>query len=353
MENLYLQRNKAKHWSRVQQAQYKINAEFQQASAADFGIMLNKWGVSSNLVANTGISPDEAYREMDDKTVVILNPLGEFATYQRVNAKSKSVNLGKLDYTYRQASAQTGGTISMSGQTGVITDAVEYKNAGTVIPIIDHGVKRDWREYLTFGADGFDTMIDDNREAALVVLRTANKYLWSGDATIKSPDGRVWLGLKADPSIVQETTAVDMADNSTTAKAIVDEIVRLRDKLRIDNNCSQSLDLGISQTMMSYWESTPYSVNDKGFGTVLSYVQGLNGISSVYEDPQLVGGKQLLMAYIDLDGLHAVTGQAVSSYMDQRTKHNDPFIMVKWMAQGFVAKNTFSGQKCALYCKSA
>jgi hypothetical protein len=59
------------------------------------------------------------------------------------------------------------------------------------------------------------------------------------------------------------------------------------------------------------------------------------------------------MAYINIDGLHAVTGQAISSYMVQRIKHNDPFIMVKWMAQGFLAKTDFKNQKCALYCKAA
>ena len=343
MSTLYLNRNEAKNWNRAQRNQYKTNAELQKASEQDL----------SKLLKNAGISPDEAYREMEQKSVIILNPAGEFATYQRLNAVSKAVNLGKLDYTYRQASAQTGGKVSLSGQTGIITDAVEYKNAGTVIPIIDHGVKRDWREYLTFGADGFDTMVDDDREATLVALRTANSYLWDGDTSIVSPDGRSWAGIKADTSLVQTTTTVDMAAAATTAKAIVDEVVAKRDLLRITNNCSQMLELAISREMMSKWESTPYSVSDTGFGTVLSYVRGLNGIASVYEDPQLSGGKELMMAYIDLDGLHAVTGQAMSSYMNQRFMHNDPYIMVKWMAQGFVSKNTFTGQKCALYCQSA
>jgi hypothetical protein len=343
MSTLYLNRNKAKEWTRAQRHQYQVNAELQRASESDF----------KKLLTNAGVSPDEAYREMDDRTQIIMNPAGEFATYQRINAVSKAVNLGKLDYTYRQASAQTGGKVSLSGQTGIITDAVEYKNAGTVIPIMDHGTKRDWREYLTFGADGFDTMVDDSREATLVLLRTANNYLWNGDATVKSPDGRVWSGIKADTSLVQATTSVDMDDNATTGKAIVDEIARLRDLLRITNNCSQLIELAISREMMSYWERTPYSTTEPSFGTVLQQVRGMNGIASVYEDPMLSGGQELMMAYINLDGLHAVTGQAMSSYMDQRTKHNDPYVMVKWMAQGFVSKNTFSGQKCALYCQAA
>ena len=329
--------------TRTQKSQFSANAELQVVSVEDF----------KKLAANAGISPDEAYREMDNLTVAIMNPEGEFATYARVAAVSKSVNLGKLDYTYRQASAQTGGKVSLSGQTGIITDAVEYKNAGTVIPVIDHGSKRDWREMLTFGADGFDTMVDDAREAELVILRTANGYLWNGNAKVKSPDGRVWLGLKADPSLVQETTSLDMSINATTASDIVAEVRRLRDIIRITNNCSNPVDLGISREMMSYWEDLPYSVNDESFGTVLSHIEGLRGINSVYEDPELVGGKELLMEFINLGGLNALTGQAVSSYMDQRVKHIDPYVIVKWMAQGFIAKSDFKGQKGALYCKSA
>jgi len=59
------------------------------------------------------------------------------------------------------------------------------------------------------------------------------------------------------------------------------------------------------------------------------------------------------MEFINLSGLNALTGQAVSSYMDQRAKHNDPYVMGKWMAQGFIDKSDFKGQKGALYCKSA
>lgn len=346
LKTLHLDIADCAKWDRAQRSQWTEKAMRQNSSLG------GKFGVDK-LFANAGISPDEAYREMEDRTVAILNPAGEFATLSRLNGVSRAVGIGKLDYTYRQASAQTGGQVSMSGQTGIITDAGEYKNAGTVIPIIDHGVKRDWREMETFGADGFDVMVDDNREATLVVTRTTNDYLWDGDAKIKSPDGRVWLGIRNDPSLAQETTSVDMANAATTGKQIVDEVARLRDILRITNNCAGMIELGISREMMSYWERTPYNQNDANYGTVLSNIRSLNGIASVYEDPALSGGQQLLMSFFSLDGFHAVTGQALSSYMKSRFDHNDPYCMIKWMAQGFVSKNTYSGQKCALYCKAA
>lgn len=341
--SLYLNRSNAKDWTRAQKAQFLVNKGRQEASGQDL----------SKLLSNAGISPDSAYREMEDRTTIILNPAGEFATYSRVSAVSKSVNLGKLSYVYRQGSAQSGGTISLSGQTGIITDAGEYKNAGTVIPVIDKGIKRDWRENMTLSADGFDAWVDDAREGSLAIMRTANNYMWNGDASIKSPDGYSWLGIKADTSLVQTTTSVDMANTATTGKTIVDEIGVKLDLLRITNNCASLIELGVSREIMAYWDRTPYSASEPSMGSILLYVKGLNGIASVYEEPQLSGGKNFLMAYISLDGLHSVTGQAMSTYMDQRTKHNDPFIMVKWMAQGFVSKNTFTGQKCALYCKAA
>ena len=344
--SLILLRNEAGTFSRPQKAQWAANTELQNAS------LEGKYGFKA-LLKNSGITPDEAYREMEDKTKIATDPTGEFATWNLVNGASRSVGLGKLSYVYRQASEQTGGTVSMSGQTGVITDAVEYKNAGTVIPIIDHGTKREFREYLTFGADGFDTMVDDNRESGKVLMRTANAYLWDGDASIKSPDGNVWTGIRNDASLVQETTSLDMANASTTGKQIVDEIARLRDILEITNNCVDEKELGISREMFSYWERTPYNQNDAGYGTVLQAVQALTGISRIYRDPQLSGGKQLFMGFVDIDGFHAVTGQAMSNYMVQRNMHNDPFTMVKWMAQGYIAKADFNGKKTAMYVKSA
>lgn len=343
MSTLYLNRAEAKTWTRAQKEQYKENVLRQNASAKDFKI----------LADNAGLSPDEAYREVDQKTVAVMNSVGEFATLFRLNAVSKSVSIGTTDYVYRQRSTMAGGTVSMSGQTGIITDAVDYQHAGTVIPIIDFGSKRDWRAMLKASNDGLDVMSDDAEEAELVALRTINKYMFDGDDTVKSDDGRVWLGIKGDPSLVQTTTSVDMASSATTAKTIVNEIIKLRDLLRITNNCSADLDLGISQEMMSYWESLPYSVNDKGFGTVLSYVESLRGIKSVYEEPEFTGGKELMLAYVDQRGLHAVTGQAMSTYMKQRFEHNDPFVLIKWMAQGFLAKSDYKGQKTALYCKAA
>lgn len=342
MSTLFLNRKEAKTWTRAQKSQYKENAMRQNASAKDFKV----------LADNAGLSPDDAYREVDSMTMDVMNPVGEFATMFRLNAVAKSVSIGTTDYTYRQRSQMAGGTVSMSGQTGVILDKVDYKHAHTVIPIMDFGAKRDWRAMLKASNDGLDVMADDAEEAELVILRTANDYMFNGDASVKSDDGAVWLGIKGDPTLVQTTTAVDLASSSTEAQTIVDTIGAKIDLLRITNNCSGMLDLGVSREIMSHWDRTPFSVGDKAFGSLKDYIAGMNGIKSLYEEPEFSGGKEFMLAFIDPRGLHAVTGQAVSTYMKQRFEHNDPFVLIKWLAQGYCAKADYSGQKTALYCKA-
>lgn len=331
--------------SRAQIKQLEINHSYRDAS------LEGKYGFAK-MVKNAGLTPDEAYRYMETKTKIATTPTGEFATWQVLQGTAKSINLGHEQYTYRQASEQTGGTVSMSGNTGITTDKVEYKFKNAVIPIIDHGTRREFREFLTMSADGFDAWADDTREAQKVMFRTSNNYLWDGDASIKSKDGAVWLGLRGDTSLIQETTSVDMADNATTGKTIVDEIGRLLDIMEIDNNSVGPKQLGISLATYAYWNRTPYNVDQSGFGSIMDAVMKL-GFASVYRDPKLVGGKQFLMAEFGEEGLQAVTGQAYSTYIAERVRHNDAHVAVNWMAQGYVAKQDFAGKKTAMYVQSA
>jgi hypothetical protein len=331
--------------NRAQIKQLETNHSYREASKD------GKYGFAK-LIKNAGLTPDEAYRYIETMTVISTDPVGEFATWNVLQGTSKSINLGHEQYTYRQASEQTGGTVSMSGNTGITTDKVEYANKNAVIPIIDHGTRREFREFLTMSADGFDAWADDTREAQKVLFRTSNNYLWDGRADIKSKDGAVWLGLRGDPSLVQETTSVDMANNATTGKVIVAELGRLLDIMEIDNNCAGPKKLGISMTMHSYWTRTRYSDAEPSAGTIMDAVMKL-GFEVIYRDPKLVGGKQLLLAEFGQDGLQAITGQAYSTYIAERVRHNDAHVAVNWMAQGYVAKQDFASKKTAMYVKSA
>jgi len=331
--------------NRAQLKQLEINHMYRNAS------LDGKYGFE-RLAKNAGLTPDEAYRYMETETKISTDPVGEFATWNILQGTSRSINLGHEQYTYRQASEQTGGTVSMSGNTGITTDKVEYKFKNAVVPIIDHGTRREFREFLTMGADGFDAWADDTREAQKVLFRTSNDYLWEGKADIKSKDGAVWLGVRLDPSLIQETTAVDMASDAVSGSAIVDEIGRLLDIMEIDNNCVGPKQLGVSMRTWAHWNRTRYSATEPSAGTIMDAIMKL-GFSNIYRDPKLVGGKQFLIAEFGSDGFQAVTGQAYSTYIAERVRHNDPHVAVNWMAQGYVAKQDFAGKKTAMYVKAA
>lgn len=325
-------------------AQWLQNQGFRVASERDLKELLMR--------CNAGLSPAEAYREMDDRSQVVANPIGEFASLARAQAVSKSVDLGRTAFDYRKASDKSGGQTSMSGQVGITSDKIAYTYAGTPIPIHDDAYRVEWREGLSMQAEGFDYQIDGMRESELQVMRSANTYYWDGNESVKAKD-RVWLGFKADPSVLQTTTAVDFTNPATTAEDMVAEVIRLRDILRINNNCAEQLDLGVSREIYSIWEYLPYSINDRAFGTVLDKVKSLAGIADVYEEPQLSGGQQLAFTAFSQSGFHAVTGMAMATYMKQRLQHNDDWTWIKWMAQGFLSRVDAKGNKCAMYVQAA
>lgn len=331
--------------NRSQIKQLEVNHSYREAS------LEGQHGFKA-IAANAGLTPDEAYQFMEDQTKIATNPVGEFATWQLLQGTAKSINLGHEQYTYRRASEQTGGQVSMSGNTGITTDKVEYDFQRAVVPIIDHGTRREFREFLTMGADGFDAWADDTREARKVLFRTSNDYLWEGKADVKSKDGVAWLGIRGDSSLIQEATAIDLANAATTGKQVVDELGRLLDVMEIDNNSMGPKQLGISRQAWSYWTRTRYSETEPSAGTIMDAVMKL-GFENIYRDPKCRTGQEMIMAEFGQEGFHALTGQALSVYMAERTMHNEPYVAVNWMAQGYIAKSDYNGKKTAMYVQAA
>ena len=332
-----LARNSAE--KRIMQGQWDELTAMRQNSLKDVEQLIHMTG-------NVARSPAEAYREFDQTTKIEQVPAGEFATLTRLLQVSRPVSIGREVFEYRQASDAGRGQTSMSGQIGVKLDHVDYKYAGTVIPVHDIGFGRRWREVESMRAEGFDALVDDSREAERELIRTIDNYLWDGDANIVFK-GNSWLGIKNDPTVANETLGVDLSAAASTAHDIRNEVKRVRDVLYITNNCTKMLRLGVSREIMSNWENE-FTVNDVGFGTILDFVKKLRGIEEIYEDSRLVGN-QLTLAYMAQDGFHPVTGMGLSTYAVPRLYHNSDFNFIKWAAIGFLSRNDYSGRTCALY----
>jgi hypothetical protein len=323
---------------RVMGNQYKEAVALQNAGLTAMQDMLS--------MCNAAQTPAEAYREFDATTTIEARSQGEFSTLTKLLQKARSVSIGKEVFEHRKASKAGNGQTSMSGQVGIKMDHVDYKYAGTVVPIHDIGFGRTWREVESMRAEGFDALVDDSRECELSLMERLESYLWNGDAKMVVK-GRSWLGIKADPSIATATLGVDLSAAASSATDIQNEVKRVRDILRITNKCSKDLRVAVSQEIMSNWER-PTTLQDIGFRTILEFVMSLRGIAEVYEDPQL-SGNEMFMYWDDQQGFHPVVGMGISTYAVQRPNHNDDFNYVKWAAMGWLAKTTYDGNKCALF----
>lgn len=325
---------------RIIEGQYKEVTELRNASLGDMKQML--------AITNAGQTPAEAYREFDSTTKIDMVPAGEYATLTRLMMKARSINIGREVFEYRAASraSDSHGKSSMSGQIGINMDHVDYKYPGTVVPVHDLGFGRRWRELEAMRADGFDALVDDSREAERSLMGVIDNYLWDGDSSL-SMKGSQWLGIKNDPTVANATIGVDLDAAASSAVDIRNEVSRIRDILRITNNCTQDIRLGVSREILSNWER-PFSVTDSLFGTVLEYVMKLRGISEIYEDSRLTGN-QIVMFWDDQQGFHPVVGMGLSSYAVPRLTHNADFNFIKWCAVGFIVKTDFEGRTCALY----
>lgn len=298
------------------------------------------------LKTNVAQTPAEAFREFDATTTIEARSQGEFSTLTKLLQVGRPVSIGKEVFEHRKASKAGISQTSMSGQVGIKMDHVDYKVAGTVIPIHDTGFGRTWREVESMRSEGFDALVDDSRESELTLMEQNNSYLWDGNAGIKVK-GRSWLGIKADPSIATATIGLDLSIDASSAQDIQNEVKRIRDILRITNKCSHDLRLGVSQEIMSNWERS-VALTDSTFGTILSFVLELRGIIEVYEDPEMVDN-EIFFFWDNQMGFHPVVGMGISTYAVQRNAHNDDFNFVKWNAVGWLAKTDFSGNKCALF----
>ena len=120
---------------------------------------------------NQGLIPQDVYQEFDRTAETIMRSDNGDVILNDILPMSKSVSIGKIVHKYRQVSDAGRAQTSISGQNGVKMDQTESKYAGTIIPIQDIGFSRNFREVEAGSSEGYDALIDDNRES-MVTFRS-------------------------------------------------------------------------------------------------------------------------------------------------------------------------------------
>jgi hypothetical protein len=188
-------RTAQEHWEEVQRARETANRHNMALNAM------------AGLKGNTGLIPQDVFQEFDNVTVERFRSDDGDTFLNDLLPLSRSISIGKLVHKFRQASDAGRVQTSMSGQIGVKFDQVEFTFDGSIVPVHDAGFFRNWREWNAMTSEGFDALVDDQRETVAAVRRHLADQFLDGhtdtDGNNIVVDGISWGGMRNDSRVAQ------------------------------------------------------------------------------------------------------------------------------------------------------
>lgn len=337
-------------YSQTDAFRMQLNRRDQERQLAESG----SFAPMTEMFVNSGRIPQDVYREFDNVTVTRMRQDDGDAYLNDLLPLAKAVNIGKLVYEYRQSSDSGRVQTSMTGQVGVKSDQVEYQYEGTIIPVHDAGFYRNWREWNAQRSEGFDALVDDQRETvASVRQRFADDFLdghRDNDGNIIVVDGRSWEGFRNDSKVAQVDLGAgginfDFTDPTKTGQEIMAAFIAVRDVLRINNKCGDDLTVYVSYEIMSNWELKFFANNDSR--SVYEVLQGLSGVSGIRQTNKMTGNELMMMP---LNGkVKPITGMGLATMAMPRPVYNSNYEFVVAHASGWNVEVDYFGRTCALY----
>jgi len=309
--------------------------------------MATMQGMNANAAATI---PRDVYVEFDNITKEVMRNDEGDVLLNDLLPLARSVDIGKIEYKYRKASDSGNAKTTLSGQTVVTMDKTQYAYDSAIVPVHQDGFGREWRELAGQRSEGFDGLIDDQRNSVKATRRKMVDYIFNGDTSIEF-NGATWSGLKADSRVASSSLSVDLTAGATTAQQVRNEFKAQRDVLRITNNVMGQVTFYVSREIMSNLERY-YSDNDGGFGTMLDAVRALNGIAAVKETA-LLSGNEILAMVLDSSIIRPVVGMGVSTIPVQRANPFDAHNFITWGAMGIQVMQDYEGRSGVLYATTA
>jgi len=310
---------------------------------------------NQGMVTNEGIIPQDVYQEFDSVTVERMRSDDGDTFLNDLLPLSRSVSIGKLVHKFRQASDAGNAQTSMTGQIGAKLDQVEYSYDGSIIPVHDTGFSRNWREWNAQSSEGFDALIDDQRESVATLRRHMADQFLDGhvDANGQSIviDGLSWGGMRNDARVAQVSLGgggvnFNFTDTSKTGDEIKAAFVQVRNVLWIDNNCEYDAVYYVSREIAANLErkfSTSYDSK-----IIMQELADLMGVATVKTSSKLTGN-QLMAFPLDSNKVRPIVGMGVNTVAMPRPVYNSNYEFVVWGAVGFEVRTDFAGKTCALY----
>ena len=342
----------ANSWSGKSQHK-EVAASRVAANRHNSGLAVN----ARSLHANEGIIPQDVYQAFDNVTVerfrsddgdVFLNDLLPF---------SRSLNIGKTVHKFRQSSDAGNAQTSMTGQLGVKMDQTENTYDGSIVPIHDTGYSRNFREWPAMTSEGFDGLIDDQRESVATIRRHIADAFLDGhrdsDNQFIVVDGLSWQGMRADSRVASINTGTsginfDFTDNTKTGAEIKAAFIQLRDVMWITNNCGKDLTYYISREVASNWERKFSAQYDAKL--IMQELGSLMGVASIKVSSKL-SGNEIMGFPLDADSIRPMVGMALNTVTMPRPHYNSNYEFVVWGAIGFEVRTDYFGNTCAFFAQ--
>lgn len=336
-------------WKEVELARNAANAKNEFHSK----VMRN-----SGLTVNQGLVPADVYQDFDAQSVEVMQLDNGDVFLNDLLPMSRSVSIGKLVSKFRQSSTTSGVQSSMSGQIGLKLDQVEFSYDGAIVPIHDAGFSRKWREWQSMQSEGFDALIDDQRERIINVREHLADTFMDGvtdeQGNYIEVDTISWQGMRNDSRVVAVDLGVgdvnfDFTDASQTGDTIKENFIEVLDVMRITNKCNVPLNIYVSLEINSVWEKR-YSENYDSM-KIIKELADLRGVAKIEASNKLSGNQ--LMGFPASGGLvRPVVGMGLNTVAMSRPEYNSDYIFAVWAAIGWQVRNDYDGNGCAFYASA-
>ncbi len=313
--------------------------------------------MAGSMQVNEGLIPRDVYQEFDNVTVERFRSDDGDTFLNDLLPLSKSLSIGKLVNRFRQASDAGRAQTSMSGQIGVKMDQVEFTYDGSIVPVHDTGFSRDWREWQAMQSEGFDGLIDDQRESvATIRAHLADNFLdghKDSQGNFIKVDGLDWQGMRNDSRVASINIGAsginfDFTDTTKTGDQIKAAFIQIRDVMRITNNCAKDLTVYVSRQISSNFErkfSTQYDAK-----LIMQELADLMGIAAIKESSKLTGNE--LMGFpLDSNIIRPMVGMGLNTVAMPRPVYNSNYEFAVWGAIGFEIRTDFSSKTCVFFAQ--
>lgn len=311
----------------------------------------------AGMVGNEGIIPQDVYQEFDNVTVTRFRSDDGDNILNDLLPLSRSVSIGKLVHKFRKASDAGEVQTSMTGQIGVKMDQTEFNYDGSIIPIHDTGFGRNWREWNAQSSEGFDALIDDQRECVASIRRHVIDQFLDGhrdaNGELITIDGISWAGMRNDSRVAQVNIGAsginfDFTDTTKTYAQIEAAMKQVRDVLWITNKSEKEAVYYISREMASNFERN--SSESYSSEKILNRLAQLRGIAAIKESSKLSGNEFMAIPLND-NLVRPVVGMALNTVAMPRPVYNSNYEFAVWGAIGFEVRTDYDGNKCTMFAQ--